>query len=139
MYCSMSSAARKRRNVLEEIALTDITRMQRNTRMSQVVLHGGIAYLSGQVQPGYLDCCPPVREQTQQVLARIDALLAEAGTSKSRLLNAQVLLADVAEFDEMNAVWERWIDPTHPPARTTCGVVLAHPNVRVEITVTAAL
>ncbi len=90
-------------------------------------------------KPGYLDGCPPVREQTQQVLARIDALLAEAGTSKSRLLTAQVLLADVAEFDEMNAVWERWIDPAHPPARTTCGAVLAHPNVRVEITVTAAL
>lgn len=119
--------------------MSEITRLQSNARMSQVVLHGGIAYLSGQVPPGFLDGCPPVREQTRQVLARIDELLAAAGTGKSRLLTAQVLLADVAEFDEMNAVWERWIDPAHPPARTTCGAVLAHPNVRVEITVSAAL
>lgn len=114
-------------------------RLQPNTRMSQVVVHGGIAYLSGQVPPGFLDGCPPVREQTRQILERIDELLTAAGTNKARLLTAQVLLADVSEFDEMNAVWERWIDPANPPARTTCGSVLAHPNVRVEITVSAAL
>lgn len=119
--------------------MTDITRVQPNTRMSQVVLHDGVAYLSGQVPPGFLEGSPPVREQTRQILARVEELLAAAGTSKSRLLTAQVLLADVAEFDEMNAVWEGWIDPAHPPARTTCGAVLAHPNVRVEITVSAAL
>ncbi|MGE0799453.1 MAG: RidA family protein [Lautropia sp.] len=119
--------------------MSETVRLQRNARMSQVVVHGAIAYLSGQVPPGFLDGSPPVAVQTQQVLARIDELLAAAGTSKSRLLTAQVLLADVAEFDAMNAVWERWIDPAHPPARTTCGAVLAHPNVRVEITVSAAL
>lgn len=119
--------------------MPEITRLQPNARMSQVVLHGGVAYLSGQVPPDFLRGCAPTGEQTRQVLARIDELLAAAGTHKSRLLTAQVLLADVAEFDQMNAVWEGWIDPAHPPARTTCGATLAHPNVRVEITVSAAL
>ncbi len=116
-----------------------ILRKQLNSRMSQIVVHQGLVYLSGQVHPDFLTACPPVEEQTSQVLARIDELLAEAGTDRSKLLTAQIWLADVAEFDRMNAVWERWIDPDNPPARATCGVTLGHPNVRVEITVSAAM
>lgn len=119
--------------------MNDIIHKHTNARMSQIVTHNGVAYLSGQVFPGFLTGSPPIEEQTKGVLAQIDELLADAGTSKSRLLTAQIWLSDVAEFDRMNAVWERWIDPANPPARATCGVTLGHPNVRVEITVSAAL
>lgn len=119
--------------------MTEIVRKQPGARMSQIVTHAGIVYLSGQVPPAFLSGCPPVEVQTQQVLARIDELLSEAGSCKAQLLTAQIWLADVADFDAMNTVWERWIDPAHPPARATCGVTLGHPNVRVEITVSAAL
>lgn len=119
--------------------MNDIVRKQRNARMSQIVICNGIVWLSGQVPPSFLSGRKPVGEQTREVLARIDELLAEADTDRSRILSAQVLLADVADFDEMNAVWEAWIDVDHPPARTTCGAALAHPDVRVEITVTAVV
>ena len=119
--------------------MSTIGRKQSNTRMSQVVIHQGVVYLSGQVFPEFLAGSPSIEEQTQGVLARIDELLLEAGTSKSKLLTAQIWLGDVAEFDRMNAIWESWIDPANPPARATCGVTLGHPNVRVEITVTAAV
>lgn len=118
--------------------MPEISRKQKNTRMSQIVIHQGVVYLSGQVCPEYLSSCPPIEEQTRSVLTRIEQLLTEAGSSKSKLLTAQIWLADVAEFDRMNAVWEGWIDPANPPARATCGVTLGHPNVHVEITVSAA-
>lgn len=119
--------------------MSAITRKQLNPRMSQIVVHQDIAYLSGQVHSRYLEECPPIEAQTAEVLARIDELLTEAGTDRSKLLTAQIWLADVAEFELMNAVWERWIDSENPPARATCGVTLGHPNVRVEITVSAAM
>ncbi len=119
--------------------MTNIVRKGCNARMSQIVIHAGVVYLSGQVAPDFLAGSAPVAEQTGQILARIDELLAEAGSDRSKLLTAQIWLADVAEFDAMNAVWERWLAPHQPPARATCGVTLAHPNVRVEITVSAAL
>lgn len=119
--------------------MSEVVRKQSCTRMSQIVMHRGVVYLSGQVFPDYLASSPSIQEQTRSVLQRIDELLAEAGTSKSNLLTAQVWLADVAEFDAMNAVWESWVDPANLPARATCGVTLGHPNVRVEITVSAAV
>ena len=118
--------------------MTAITRKQANARMSQIVVHQGVVYLSGQVHGSYLTDCPSIEEQTRDVLARIDELLAEAGSHRSKLLTAQIWLADVADFDRMNAVWESWVDPANAPARATCGVTLGHPNVRVEITVSAA-
>ncbi|EPX86059.1 Putative translation initiation inhibitor, yjgF family [Rubellimicrobium thermophilum DSM 16684] len=112
-----------------------ITRIEPGPRMSQAVLHGGIVYLAGQVgAPG-----APVEEQTRAVLAEIDRLLALAGTSKARLLTAQIWLADIADFAAMNAVWDQWVDPANPPARWTGEARLAAPDYRVEIIVTAAL
>jgi enamine deaminase RidA (YjgF/YER057c/UK114 family) len=104
--------------------------------MSQAVVHGGTVYVAGQVadDPG-----PSVSEQTRQVLTKIDALLAEAGTDKSRILFANVWLADIARFNDMNSVWDAWVVPGHTPARATVQSKLARPGMLVEIMVVAAL
>jgi enamine deaminase RidA (YjgF/YER057c/UK114 family) len=115
--------------------MSDITRIESGPRMSGVVVHNGIAYLSGQVgTPG-----ASVTQQTKDVLAEIDRLLALAGTDKTRLLTAQIWLADIATFAEMNAVWDAWVAPGHTPARWTGEAKLATPDYTVEIIVTAVV
>jgi enamine deaminase RidA (YjgF/YER057c/UK114 family) len=79
-----------------------------------------------------------VAEQTRDILARIDQLLAEAGTEKSKILTASVWLADISKFDEMNSVWDAWVVPGNPPARACVESKLADPAFTVEIMVTAA-
>jgi enamine deaminase RidA (YjgF/YER057c/UK114 family) len=101
--------------------------------MSQGVIHGGLLYTAGQVDAQSTD----VAEQTRNVLAKIDALLAQAQSSKSQVLSANIWLSDMATFDEMNRVWEHWIDPHNPPARATVGSKLATPDYKVEIAVIA--
>ncbi len=112
-----------------------IQRNHPSPRMSQTVVHNGVVHLAGQVPD---DFAAPVAEQARQVLARIDRLLAEVGSNRSKLLSAQLWLADINDFDAVNTVWEGWVDPENPPARATCAVALAHPDIRVEIVVTAA-
>jgi len=101
--------------------------------MSQGVIHGGLLFTAGQVDAG----SPDVSQQTRAILTKIDALLSEAGSSKSRLLSANVWLADIATFDEMNRVWEEWIDAPNPPVRATVESKLAGPEYKVEISVIA--
>ncbi len=111
-----------------------IRRIEPGSRMSQAVVHNGIAYLAGQVgAPG-----ESVTAQTTAVLAQIDRLLAEAGSDKSHILSATIWLADMATFGEMNAVWDAWVDRANPPARATGEAKLAAPDYKVEIIVTAA-
>jgi enamine deaminase RidA (YjgF/YER057c/UK114 family) len=101
---------------------------------SRCVTRGDTVYLCGVVpDPG-----GDIRAQTRQVLARIDALLAGAGTDKSRLLWAQVWLKDMATYAGMNAEWNAWVDRKNPPVRACVGAALFHPDVLVEIQVTAA-
>ncbi len=83
------------------------------------------------------DQSAPVKGQTEQVLAKIDALLAEAGSSKSRILTATVYLADMSLKGAMNEVWKAWVDAKNPPARVCVGVALEG-KVLVEIIVIAA-
>lgn len=112
-----------------------IKRIQTGPRMSQVVIHNKTAYLAGQVAPGVT-----VVIQTRNVLAAIDALLAEAGTDKSRLLSATIWLTSMATFAEMNGVWEAWVVPGQTPARATVvSPQLASGEYRIEIAVVAAL
>jgi enamine deaminase RidA (YjgF/YER057c/UK114 family) len=112
-----------------------IRRIEPGPRMSQAVVHDNTVYLAGQVgSPG-----ASVAEQTRAVLAQIDRLLAEAGSDKSRILNATIWLADIGSFAEMNSVWDGWVDPANPPARATGECRLAAPEYKVEIIVTAAL
>ena len=111
-----------------------IRRIEPGRRMSQAVVHGDTVYLAGQVgAPG-----ESVAAQTRAVLAQMDRLLAEAGSDKSRILTATIWLADIADFAEMNSVWDDWVDPANPPARATGESRLAAPEYRVEIMVTAA-
>jgi enamine deaminase RidA (YjgF/YER057c/UK114 family) len=115
--------------------MPDITRLETGPRMSQAVIHGSTVYLAGQVgAPG-----ASVADQTRAVLAEIDRLLAAAGTDRTRILHAQIWLADMASFDEMNAVWDAWVPEGHAPARATGEARLASPDYKVEIIVTAAL
>ena len=112
----------------------DIIRHETGPRMSQAVVHNQTVYLAGQVgAPG-----ASVAEQTEAVLARVDALLAEAGSDRSRILSATIWLADMADFEEMNAVWDRWLEGRDAPARATGEARLATPDYKVEIIVVAA-
>jgi enamine deaminase RidA (YjgF/YER057c/UK114 family) len=102
--------------------------------MSRAVVHNGVVYTAGHVD----DSAADVAGQTRAILAKLEATLAEAGTDKSNLLSAQIWLADIATFEEMNAVWDAWVDPQHPPARATVESKLASPKYRVEIVLVAA-
>lgn len=115
--------------------MSDIKRIETGPRMSQAVIANGFVFLAGQVgEPG-----TSVTDQTKAVLAQIDALLAQAGTDKTRIVSAQIWMADMADFAEMNAVWDAWVPQGHTPARATGESALATPDYKVEIIVTAAL
>ena len=112
-----------------------VRRIEPGARMSQAVIHGNTVYLAGQVgAPG-----KSVTDQTKEVLASIDRLLKEAGSEKSKILSAQIWLADMTTFAEMNAVWDAWVDKDNPPARATGSADLATPEHKVEIIVVAAV
>ena len=112
-----------------------IERFKVGARMSQAVAHGATVYLAGQVAD---DPEADVEYQTRQILAKIDDLLAEAGTDKSKLLSANVWLSDISTFDQMNKVWDAWVTPVSPPARACVESKLARPHLKVEIMVIAA-
>ncbi len=113
-----------------------IKRLHVGPRLSQAVICNGMVFLAGQVAS---DTTEDVSGQTRQVLAAIDRLLAEAGSDKSRLLSAQIFLADMADFPAMNKVWETWVVPGQTPARATVEAAMASPKYLVEIVVTAAI
>lgn len=110
-----------------------IERIETGPRMSKIVKHNGVAYLCGQVGDG-----DTVAEQTRDCLSRIETLLQQAGSAPDRILQAVIWLADMADFDEMNAVWDAWVPPGHAPARACGEARLARPGLKVEIIVTAA-
>jgi enamine deaminase RidA (YjgF/YER057c/UK114 family) len=112
-----------------------IQRYDAGARMSQAVVYGGVAYLSGQVAaPG-----ESVSRQTEAVLKQITQLLERVGSNKSRLLTAVIWLADMADFAEMNSVWDAWIDGQDPPTRATGEARLATADYKVEIIISAAM
>lgn len=110
-----------------------IERIETNARMSKIVKHNGVAYLCGQVGDG-----ATVTEQTRDCLSRVGALLEKAGSSPGQMLQAVIWLADMADFAEMNAVWDAWIPEGQAPARACGEAKLARSELKVEIIVTAA-
>ena len=113
-----------------------IERKHTNQRMSQRVIHNDTVYLAGQVAKNAAGAS--VTEQTKDILASIDSLLAEAGTDKSKLLSVTIWLASIGDFDEMNSVWDAWISPGNAPARACVEARLASSKFTVEIGVIAA-
>lgn len=114
-----------------------IKRLHTETRYSEAVIHQGVVYLSGQLAD---DLSGDIRQQTRDTLTSIERLLIEAGSDKSRLLSATIHLRDIdADYAGMNEVWDAWLSPGSAPARTTVQALMYAPEVRVEITVVAAL
>lgn len=112
-----------------------IQRLQPAKRLSAAVVHGDTVYLAGQIAS---DPSADIKGQTQQILRKIDELLASAGTSKSNLLSATIWLADMRYYEDMNSVWDAWMDPANPPARATVEARLAAPKYFIEIAGIAA-
>ena len=112
-----------------------ITRIDTNERMSQAVTHGDTVYLAGQVA---IDAAnESVKNQTTNILSRIDDLLEQSGSNKSNLLTATIWLTSMDDFDEMNSVWDSWVPSGDAPARACVESKLAFPQFTVEISVTA--
>jgi enamine deaminase RidA (YjgF/YER057c/UK114 family) len=105
-------------------------------RLSEIVVHNGTVYLAGEVPD---DTNKDITGQTEEVLAKIEKLLKQVGTDKSRLISAQIFLREMADFAGMNVAWEKWVSPTCTPARATIEAKLANPGYRVEIMCIAAL
>jgi enamine deaminase RidA (YjgF/YER057c/UK114 family) len=113
-----------------------IKRYKASSRMAQAVTYGGAVHIAGQVADNRK---AGISDQTRDVLAKIDALLAEAGTDKSKLVAVNVFLPQIGDFEAMNQIYDAWIDPASPPARACVEARLADPDLRVEITAIAAV
>ncbi len=115
--------------------MTLLQRFDVGARLSEMAVYNGTVYLAGQVPE---DQTSDIETQTRQVLGAIDALLARAGTDKSKILMTQIFLVDLADFPGMNAVWDAWVAPDCAPTRATVESKLAQSDLLVEISVTAA-
>ncbi len=114
-----------------------ISRIQTTERASKIVIHNGVAYLSGQVAE---DPAADIEEQTRSTLARVDAALDEAGPNRENLLSATIFLRDIDNhFALMNEVWNAWVPDGHAPARACVEAHMARAGLLVEICVTAAV
>jgi enamine deaminase RidA (YjgF/YER057c/UK114 family) len=112
----------------------DISRFEFRDRIHLGVIHNATLYLTGQVGTPSVS----VAEQTREALAKIDRLLALAGTRRERILQATVWLDDMRDFAEFNSVWDTWVPKPHAPARST-GQVRMNLGIKVEITIIAAM
>ena len=113
-----------------------IQRHDVGARMSKAVVHGNTVYLAGIVAENPKG--KSTGDQTKSILSQIDGFLKQAGTDKSKLLSANIWITDMANFAEMNAVWDSWVSPGNTPARATVEAGLASPDYKVEIMVVAA-
>jgi enamine deaminase RidA (YjgF/YER057c/UK114 family) len=113
-----------------------IERHETGQRMSKAVIHGDPVYLAGIVADNPKG--KSTGEQTRSILSQIDSFLATAGTNKTKLLSANIWITDMANFAEMNAVWDAWVSPGNTPARATVEAKLPSPDYKIEIMVVAA-
>lgn len=113
-----------------------IQRINVGKRLSEAVVHGNTVYLAGEVPE---DTTLDITGQTEQVLMKIEKLLKQVGSDKTKLLSAQIFLPDMKDFAGMNAAWEKWVVPGQTPARATIEAKLANPAYKVEIMCIAAL
>ncbi len=113
-----------------------VQRFKVGARMSEMAVHNGIVWLAGQVAT---DGTQDIGGQTRQVLDAVDALLAQAGTDKAKIVMCQIYLADIGDFAGMNAVWDTWVAKGQTPPRATVQASLARPEWKIEVVVTAAV
>ena len=115
--------------------MSAITRIGTADRLSKIVIHKETVYLCGQVAD---NADAPIGPQTENVLAKVDTLLEEAGSGRDHILSATIYLRDMKEFAGMNAVWDRWVPKGHAPARACMEARLARPELLVEVSIVAA-
>jgi enamine deaminase RidA (YjgF/YER057c/UK114 family) len=115
--------------------MTGIVRRNPGPSLCRVVEYGNLVFVAGTTAENKSASC---KGQTEEILKKIDAHLAAAGTDKSRILSANVWVADIHEKDQMDAAWQAWVDPENKPARACVEARLGTPDTRVEIMVTAA-
>ncbi|WP_338332360.1 RidA family protein [Acetobacter sp. LMG 32666] len=113
-----------------------ITRLEPEERLCGAVIHNGLVYLAGQIAD---DATLDAQGQMADILQQVDAILAKAGTDKSRLISVQIFLADMNDMASMNRAWDAWLDQSNKPARATVEAKLANPAWKVELTGIAAL
>ena len=114
--------------------MSGINRIKTENRMSQIVIHNDTIYLAGKVgNPG-----DGLAEQTKTSLDSVESLLSEAGSDKTRILQATIWLDNMDDFAEMNKVWDAWITPGSAPTRACGESKLATPEYKVEVIVVAA-
>ena len=112
-----------------------IQRILPSARLSEVSIHNNLAYFAGQVSELTIE--QNAYEQTKEVLGLIDKLLAEIGSNKSNILTAQIFLADMKDYAQLNQAWDEWVDHVSPPSRATVETKLADPRWKVEIVIIA--
>ncbi|MBN3562595.1 RidA family protein [Aliamphritea spongicola] len=112
-----------------------IERLETQQRMSRIVKHNGTVYLCGQVAA---DASADIKEQTQTMLDKVDALLEQAGSDRENMLSATIYVRDMKDFAAMNEVWDAWVPAGHAPARACVEARMARPELLVEISVVAA-
>jgi enamine deaminase RidA (YjgF/YER057c/UK114 family) len=116
--------------------MSDIRRIDPGPRLSEASVYGNRMYLSGMIPE---DTSLDITGQVKQTLGEIDALLARAGSDKTKILTATIWLADITDFAALNAVWDAWVVPGQTPARATTEARLNDPKMKVEIMVVAAI
>ena len=115
--------------------MSSIERHESNSRLSRAVVHNGVAYLAGTTADNR---GASMKGQTEEVLKKIDGILKQAGTDKSRLLSAVVYVSDMRLKSQMDEAWLAWVDPKNPPARATVETRLGTADTLVEIMCIAA-
>jgi enamine deaminase RidA (YjgF/YER057c/UK114 family) len=116
--------------------MTNIVRIVTNGRRGRAAIYNGTVFIGGTVAE---DRTQDIRGQMMQIVAKIDEVLAQAGTEKSRLLTVQIWMKNIIEdFNGMNEVWDSWIDPDEAPARATAQCEMGASDILVEVVVTAA-
>ncbi len=111
-----------------------IKRLNPSARLSQAVVYNDTVYLAGQAG----DPSGDIEEQTREALAKVEELLSQCGSGKSKILQVTIWLAQMSDFDAMNRVYDAWIDPEHPPTRACGESALAKTDFLFEIIVVAA-
>ncbi len=114
-----------------------ITRMHSSERATQIVIHNGTVYLSGQVPN---DVTKDIQEQTQDCLDKVEGRLIEAGSDKDHILSATIFLRDIdRDFAPMNEIWNAWVANGEKPARACVQAHMAREAILIEICIVAAV